>query len=885
MSTTAKIISRIGKDSGTAVERLERRTMLAVDAAIHNYQARAAQVIGSNVASVTAWAAANAGATDNIATGNLSEWTAAAAFTQTDPATRNAGYKLAASLMEYRTTHLFSGGNDGWEAWATADTYLRYRSIIQADTHRYTPAGLAASTASDGKYSLDDLFKYVLTQSYYAPVDSTSNHYLENATGCYLANIAFPGQVVKAFNKSTSDPTGINQIYSRAQSLVSAGPGEFLSINYGVANWGEFLSVLQLTGTYNAKVANASKLAFETALAMNAGYWMNGQVAGPTGRGYPNTGAWGASDGDTLTWTYLGGDYGQPSQQVAYADDTNVKAFAVLASESGMTMSYSGAPAAYIPPANILHIDNPDNAVRIIKSNFNGDYQYSYDAGQWSTYSDGFNWNATGGAAWRNRTIWTKPQDQNYNAVSWAINPGTSATADANGNWTYVNPDTLQAYPLSGSGTYGGGSPFSAQVQHLNTVLQGFNIPPRSAGITPGGSYVVRGALIYAPIPQVAATGLEPAEGDGWMHPVLSEDGHRLFLAYNSIFMCYVSTAPISVGTRLGFKQFFNVYGGALPGQAADPESYLQFAIAQESFSPSDFAGTTLAEKFANFQTILNARALPSQVNTSTDHPAWTYSNGQATLTAQYGSPARYARDAETYTRGFGDDFIGDAANTQRQLIDYDQWPLFQVTDASGNKFVDLPHGGQNMTLTLPGQAPAYYDYNRWTTTTGANLGLSISAPAGSQLRLDWNAGLNASSFTVERSTDGVAWTTLTSTLPGTATSYTDAGLSQGVVYGYRVTPNGTSLGTSFPVSQMTVYNAPTHLKFTLTATNAITLTWTNNAAGNTGVQLQYSVDGYSQWSWLVNLPASYTSRSPSYTDFTGGERLFYRAVAYSNNG
>ncbi|MGN6505623.1 MAG: LamG-like jellyroll fold domain-containing protein, partial [Tepidisphaeraceae bacterium] len=203
----------------------------------------------------------------------------------------------------------------------------------------------------------------------------------------------------------------------------------------------------------------------------------------------------------------------------------------------------------------------------------------------------------------------------------------------------------------------------------------------------------------------------------------------------------------------------------------------------------------------------------------------------------------------------------------------------------SGKTYVNLPHGGRNMTLTLPGQTPAYYDYNRWTTTTGANLGLSISAPAGSQLRLDWNAGLNASSFTVERSADGIAWTTLTSTLPGTATSYTDAGLSQGVIYSYRVTPNGTSLGTSFPVSQMTVYNAPTNLKFTLTATNAITLTWTNNAAGNSGVQLQYSVDGYSQWSWLVNLPASYTSRSPSYTDFTGGERLFYRAVAYSNNG
>ena len=149
--------------------------------------------------------------------------------------------------MKTRLNSLDSGGNDGWPAWECADTYLRYRSVIQADTHRYTPANYASNAgAADGKYSLDELFKGVFTQSYYALVDSTSNHYLMNATACYLADVAFPGQVVKKFNNSTSDPTGVQTILTRAQALVTDGPSEYLSINYGVANWAEFLSVFQL---------------------------------------------------------------------------------------------------------------------------------------------------------------------------------------------------------------------------------------------------------------------------------------------------------------------------------------------------------------------------------------------------------------------------------------------------------------------------------------------------------------------------------------------------------------------------------------------------------------------------------------------------------------
>jgi uncharacterized lipoprotein NlpE involved in copper resistance len=870
-------LSRVG------VESLEDRRLLAGPDSAAGYLGRAQQVLDGNVTTIRNWNTTNAALTaESASITGISMWTVAAAYAraQDDASLRPIAHKAAAAIMTREVTSLFAGGNDGWPGWATADTYVRYRSVIDAATERYAPPNFVANPNSvDGRYTLAELFKYVLTQSYYAPIDSTSNHFLMNATACYLANQAFPGEVVKPFNNSTSDPTGAVHILSRARGIATSGPGEFLSPNYGVANWAEFLSVYQL-GPSNTTLSNASRVAFETSLAMNAGFWMNGQVSGPTGRGYPNTGAWGAAAGDTLIWTYLGGDYGQPAQQLAYALDDDVKAFAVLASQAGQTLTHAGAPAAYVPPESVLSIDD-DSRPLVVRSNFNNDYQYAYDAGLWATYSDSFNWNAQGGAAWRTRTIWTKPEHQSYNAVSWAINPGTNAAPDANGRWTYVNPDTLEAFQLSGSGSFGGGSPFSAQVQSQNTILQGFNIPPRSTGITPGGSYIVRGALIYVPIPKVTATGAEAADGDGWFRPVISGDGKRLFVAYNSIFICYVSTAPISQGTKIGNMQFYNVYGGQQPGQTVDPETYLQFAIAQESFSPGDFPGTTLAEKFANFQTVMNGRDVPTKTKEDTFHPAWRYSDDKATLTAEYGSPSRYARDPKVYTRGIADDYIADVANTNPQVIDYAKWPFFEVADATGATLVQMPQEG-NMTVTVPGQPATYYDFIGWNRYSGDDIALQASYQSAGSVRLDWKPLAGVAGFSVQRSTDGTTWATLSSSVAGTATSYIDANPAQETNYFYRVVPSGAAVTANRPVSITTGFRAPTNLRLTLNSTNSFTLTWTNNATGYNGVQLQYSPDGYNQWAWLENFNnTSANTRSFTHADFTADERVFYRVVAF----
>lgn len=863
------------------LERLEDRRLLDADPDLIAYQQRADQVLDGNVAAIRAWATATASTPDNASTSGISMWTAAAAFARaaSDPALLPIAEKAAASLLAKRTTALFAGGNDGWEAWATADTCLRYRGLIAAATGRYAPTGLAANPVSvDGKYSLAELFQFVLTRSVYAPIDSTSNHVLMNATARYLAEQAYPGQVVNAYNNSTSDPTGAGTILSRARSLVTGGPAEYLSLNYGAYNWAEFLSVHQLTTLpANAELARLSRIAFEAAFAMNAAYWMNGQLAGPVGRGYPNTGAWGASGGDSLTWTYLGGDYGQAAQQLAYATSTDVKTLGVLASVAQFGV---GSVVPYLPTTALLRLDDP--VPKITRSNFGTNHQYAYNTGRWSTSSESYKWDAFGPyqATWRSRTIWTKPERHDYDAVAWATNPATDPGPNANGSWNYVDPSTLQTWDLSGSGTYSGSSVFSDMVQNGSTVLQVYNIPPLAIAGTPGGKQPVRGTLIYVPVPKVIATGRDAADGDGWFRPVLSADATRLFVAYEGIFMCFVSTAPISLGTRVGQKQFYNIYGGTTPGAQADPNSFLQYAVAQETFSADDFPGTTFAEKFANFQTTMQGRLVPQLVKADTYHPAWRYADASATLTSEFGGLARYAKDPQALTKAFGTDTIGGPGNTAAQVVDYATWPLLEQRDLTGRTWVRQPEDGA-LTVTVPGQTPLLYDFASWRSFTGADIGLVATTPAGGRIQLGWRAGLGATSFTVERSADGQAWTTIASGLPGSATAYTDTGLTQGGTRLYRVTPIGTPLGTSVPAAATVAFNAPTDLRMTLAGTSQITLTWTNAAVGSTSVQLQYSLDGSRQWRWLVNLPASFTSRTVTYTDFTGGERVYYRALAY----
>lgn len=861
------------------LELLESREVpAALDSAVAAYQGRADTVLDGNVAAVRRWAAAHATQTADqlhlTSDNSPSIWTAAAALAKSgsDPALRDAGYKLAAGLMEFRVHHLFVGGNDGWPAWATADTCARYHDLIRADPHRYAPSNYPANpAAADGKYSLDDLFRIVLTKSTYAPIDSTSNHKLMNATARYLAEQAYPGQVAKGYNNSTSDPTGAHEIASRAESLVRAGPAEYGSPNYGADNWGEFLSVAQLTSKPEfAALRQQAEVAYETSVAYAGAFWMDGQLAMSTARGYPSTGAWGVAAGDVLPWVYFGGDFGiaDTSRKV---QATDVKTLGVLGAEAAL--------AGYAPPAGVLHLADPVD--RVSKANFGDFHEYSYLTPHYSHYSESSKFDSDGGKQthWKSRVVWTKPYDQTYQATAWINNPVTSPSPNADGTWTSVNPYTLQAYKLSGSQTYGAG-PYEDLTQHLDTVLHVYNIPAQPEIKTTGGLLPARGALIYTPVPRVRdASGNLHTATAGYVPPQLSADGKQLFVGYNSVFIAFTSSAPISRGTSLPGQQFFNVFGGPVAGQRVVQDQFLRFAVAVQTASPDDYPGATLGEKFANFKAAMAARAVPAMVADDLYHPIWQYSDGTVTLTNEYQGDKSHSPGPND---GRGQDFIGGPDNANPTLIDYAKWPMLEVAPVSGGPdWAYMPVGG-DLNVNFPGTPCAFYDYRNGTEATGANVHLTAASNEPGVVTLAWAGGLGQTGWKVERSTNDATWVTAAAGLPPSATGYLDAGWTQGVVYYYRVTPLGTAAGPSAPVSVAAAFSAPTGLRVKPDSSGpgkySVSLWWTNTAVGAKSVLIQCADDGYEQWRTV-----RYVSPTTSSTTLTGippGVRRFYRVVA-----
>ena len=113
-------------------------------------------------------------------------------------------------------------------------------------------------------------------------------------------------------------------------------------------------------------------------------------------------------------------------------------------------------------------------------------------------------------------------------------------------------------------------------------------------------------------------------------------------------------------------------------------------------------------------------------------------------------------------------------------------------------------------------------------TAPAAPLNVTASASSASQINLTWAAVAGAqSSFSLQRSTDGVNFVTIAGSIAGTALSYSDTGLTGGTTYYYRLYAINT-YGTS-PASA--VANATTVSASSVT-TPISSLNWTSATSG-----------------------------------------------------
>jgi titin len=170
-------------------------------------------------------------------------------------------------------------------------------------------------------------------------------------------------------------------------------------------------------------------------------------------------------------------------------------------------------------------------------------------------------------------------------------------------------------------------------------------------------------------------------------------------------------------------------------------------------------------------------------------------------------------------------------------------------------------------------------------TTQGlaaAPSNLSAAAVSSSRIVLSWtdNAG-NEAGFKVERGTDGVTFSQI-AVLGANATTYSNINLVATTTYFYRVRAyEGTNhSGYSNTASSVTLSPpvAPTNLVAAAVSSSRINLTWTDNAAYESGFKIERSTDGvnFSQIGTLVANGTTYSN-----TNLSAAVTYYYRVRAY----
>ena len=155
-----------------------------------------------------------------------------------------------------------------------------------------------------------------------------------------------------------------------------------------------------------------------------------------------------------------------------------------------------------------------------------------------------------------------------------------------------------------------------------------------------------------------------------------------------------------------------------------------------------------------------------------------------------------------------------------------------------------------------------------------------------SALHLSWvDEATNETGYTVQRSLDGVNWSTLTNALPAGSTSFDDSGLAEATEYFYRVMATnaiGTS-GFSETQSAYTLPLAPSNLQVTSITPDEVTLTWQNNSDQATSFRIEQQVPD-SSWTQIGTAAADDDSITLSGTFNPTGSNSF-RIEAYAVGG
>ena len=173
-------------------------------------------------------------------------------------------------------------------------------------------------------------------------------------------------------------------------------------------------------------------------------------------------------------------------------------------------------------------------------------------------------------------------------------------------------------------------------------------------------------------------------------------------------------------------------------------------------------------------------------------------------------------------------------------------------------------------------------------TLPAAPTNLVAQAVSGDTAGLTWaNQDTSNFGFDVYREDPGSSTYALIATLPSSAVSFTDTGLTPGDSYSYQVTAVNT-VGQSVPSTAATVVmpvvpTAPSTLQFNSVTTTSAGLSWLLNSSNDMGVNVYRRAASASTFTLIATLPAGTTNYVDN--DLQPGTLYEYHVTAFDVAG
>lgn len=171
-----------------------------------------------------------------------------------------------------------------------------------------------------------------------------------------------------------------------------------------------------------------------------------------------------------------------------------------------------------------------------------------------------------------------------------------------------------------------------------------------------------------------------------------------------------------------------------------------------------------------------------------------------------------------------------------------------------------------------------------------APSGLSATSTADSKITLTWIDHSNIEdSYEIERKISDGSFTRV-GTVGTDKTSYTDASVSPGVAYQYRVRAAKNDAYYSvysntvlIDTAQVTAPATPSNLNFTAKTNESVTLSWTDNANNETGFYIEFKASGGGNFTRIGTVDQNMTTFIS--TGLTANTSYHFRVQAYNDIG